>query len=158
MPVEVDILFKETVQQLKVSPSERIRINLIDRFLEAISGFERNYQSYLIQLVEELPSLPNPMLFAGIHPSNLKGFIGRLETARSLVLELSNNEMLESRIDEYKSILGQILQWIGASTLDEGCKPSWSKVNHPRLRLLPEKLLYRCLKNLMESLLVDFED
>ncbi len=140
-PVEVDILFNETVQQLKVSPSERIRLNLIDQFIDAIAGFEKNYQSYLIQLVEELPSLPNPLLFAGIHPSNLQGFIRRLDTACTSISELKKNEFLEARIDEYKSVLGQILQWLGASTLEEEVQTKLVESKAAKISIIPGEVI-----------------
>ncbi len=140
-PVEVDILFKETVQQLKVSPSERIRLNLIDQFIDAIAGFEKNYQSYLIQLVEELPSLPNPLLFAGIHPSNLQGFIRRLETACTSISELKKNEFLDSRIDEYKSVLEQIMQWLGASTLEEEVQTKLVESKAAKISIIPGEVI-----------------
>jgi len=140
-PVEIDILFKETIQNLTVSPSERIRINLIDRFLEAISEKEKTYQSYVLQLVNELPSLTNPLLYAGIHPRKIQTFIQRLEECGLSIVELEDNELFENRITEYRSLVQQIYQWVGEFDVAEEIGTSLVESKARRIKIIPGEVI-----------------
>lgn len=118
-PLQVDTIFQETIRLITASPSERVQLNLIDRFLEFIEGNEEQFESYLQQILLKLPTLENPLLYAGVRPEIFQGFISKLESCAEVISEAEISDQINSRIRGYKRVLSQIFNWIGESYPDD---------------------------------------
>ncbi len=131
-PLQVESIFQETLRLLMASPSERIQINLIDRFLDFISGNEKKFESYLIQIVQQLPVLNNPLIYAGIDPEIFNNFIGKLEHSFSVISDDSSADQLRKHIEKYQAVLFQIYGWVG---VDDGVH------EHENQLVIPQKVI-----------------
>lgn len=112
-PVQLEAHFNETIQQISIAQSERLQLQLIIEFLKKIEGFEQETESYLIILFQKLPDFSNPLLYAGLNPSELRETLQRIETCFSNV---DNNEGITSakeKVQGYKKALAQCYRWIG---------------------------------------------
>lgn len=112
-PVQVDIIFQETMRLLAASPSERIQLNLIDRFLDFIDGNESKFESYLEQLLFKLPQINEPLLYAGIDPQVFENFIIKVIRAQKHLSSDQNRDQIGLRIQQYQAAVKQIYTWIG---------------------------------------------
>jgi len=74
-PLEVEQLFSDTVYTVKQAGSERVQLFVIYEFAKELSNESDLYESYLLQIIELLPELKNPLLFTGIRPQKLQDVI-----------------------------------------------------------------------------------
>jgi hypothetical protein len=132
-PVEIDTLFNETIHKLKVSPSERVKLKLVFEFLDVIEGKEEKYQSYLIQIVDRLPKLENPLLYAGLNPSYFESFLNKLKNASSKIIEIQKNQSFIEIIDSYNLALNQLYSWVGIVKSSEQITTGLIQANSRRL-------------------------
>ena len=109
-PFRIEKSFRETVQHLETSTSERTQILYILRFLEEIEPLEDQADSYAAQLIEKLPTLANPLLIAGMKPKELKHLTCYLEKYKD---KLNGVERLIIRLKEYEQALVMLYEWLG---------------------------------------------
>ncbi len=138
-PLQVDTIFQETIRLIAASPSERIQLNLIDRFLDFIEGNEEQFESYIQQILLKLPALDNPLLYAGVRPEIFQGFISKLEKYVEVISDSDGSDEIHSKILSYKVVLSHIYNWIRERYSDDilndsvtifEAKPSSSILGH----------------------------
>ncbi|SMO50667.1 hypothetical protein [Gracilimonas mengyeensis] len=112
-PLKIEDFFNETLAGLKVSTSERSQLYLIQKFLKRLNGRNREYESYLIQVLDYLPSMEYPLLFTGMHPKYLQLLLDDLEKAIDHIPELKQDEEFLKKLDWLREGLNLLFNWLG---------------------------------------------
>lgn len=100
-PIHVETSFQEVMIQFESSLSIRHRYRLFRDFADSLEGSFKKYESYILQLVDELPVYSEPLSWSGINPEHLERDLSMLNSL-DLALDLSKKSK------NYQKILGRL--------------------------------------------------
>ncbi|WP_103665895.1 hypothetical protein [Gracilimonas amylolytica] len=117
-PLKIEGLYEKAKIDLSVSDSERIQLDIIYSFIQKLEGHFEKFDSYLIQLFEELPELNHSLLFTGIDPEYLDQVIKSIELVVAGIPELRNDAKVRKKLEHIRDGRKQINSWLGLSSDD----------------------------------------
>ena len=117
-PLKIEGLYEKSKIDLSVSDSDRIQLDIIYSFIQKLEGHFEKFDSYLIQLFEELPELNHPLLFTGIDPEYLEEVINTIELVITGIPELRNDAKVRKKLEHIRDGRKQINSWLGLSSDD----------------------------------------
>jgi hypothetical protein len=71
-PIQVEQLFRQFMEQLESTISIRHRYHLFRTFIDTLDEAYRKYESYILQIADELPEFKGPLTWTGIDPSEIE--------------------------------------------------------------------------------------
>lgn len=113
-PIQVEQLFQEVAGHIDSTQSIRHRYWLFRQFIETLEGSYKKYESYVIQLLDELPLYSNPLNWSGIDPKEI-------ETDLSLLEDIQSSIDLSKKSANFQKI---------KSNLQQACLLLFCCVNH----------------------------
>lgn len=125
-PIQLEIHFNETLRLIISAPSERVQLHLILTFLKRVEGNEQEYESYIVQLLQKLPDLKNPLLYAGLNPKYFKEIVLLLDRCLLEIDQFQHQDEIHQKIFEYKTALTQLYKWVGEQVASEVLEDSIS--------------------------------
>lgn len=96
-PIQVERDFQELMEYFDSIPSIRRRHQLFFDFLSSLEGEFRKYESYILQLLDDLPEFSNHLSWSGIDPEDIEGNLSMLEKIQSEI-------NLSEKSDHYSDI------------------------------------------------------
>ncbi|MDR9366644.1 MAG: hypothetical protein RI575_15005 [Balneolaceae bacterium] len=96
-PIQVERDFQELMEYFDSVPSIRRRHQLFFDFLSSLEGEFRKYESYILQLLDDLPEFSSHLSWSGIDPVDIEDNLSVLEKIQSEI-ELSEKS------DHYSNI------------------------------------------------------
>ncbi len=90
-PVKVEELFQELTYQFENTASIRYRYYLFRNFVNNIEGEYKRYESYINQIIIDLPLFGIPVTWSGIDPSEIEEDIDLFEILSSELQSVRNN-------------------------------------------------------------------
>lgn len=103
-PIQVERLFQEVISHVESTQSIRHRYRLFREFIKTLEGSYKKYESYIIQVLDELPVYSGPLSWSGIDPQGIEDDLLLLEDIESSI-ELSKKS---ANFHEVKSNLQQV--------------------------------------------------
>lgn len=67
-PIQVESEFQELMLRLETTASIRHRHAMIKQFLEELAGAFKKYETYIYQVVDEIPRYTIPLTWSGLSP------------------------------------------------------------------------------------------
>jgi hypothetical protein len=119
-PIQVEITFRELMLELEQTTSMRQRFTLIRLFIRLLSGEYKKYDSYLIQLAEEIPVYSGPTTYSGLNPALLDQDIQLFLDVSSRVAEMYDSEKFRLGLDRLRQVC--ILQYGHAGALKQAVR------------------------------------
>lgn len=102
-PIQVEQSFQEMMGHFESTLSIRHRYRLFRNFIESLEGSFKKYESYILQIVDELPTFTKPLTWSGIDPEQIELDLALLSTLDSF-LQLSekseNFQNVKKRLEE----------------------------------------------------------
>lgn len=107
-PIQVEELFQELMEHFEATLSVRHRYRLFRNFIEILEGSFKKYESYILQIVDELPLFTDPLTWSGIDPEQIELDLSMLNTLNSklqLTDKSENFRRVKIRLEEVCLIL-----------------------------------------------------
>ncbi|MCG2588464.1 hypothetical protein [Rhodohalobacter sulfatireducens] len=82
-PIQVEQLFRELMEQLESTISIRHRYHLFRSFIDILEGSYSKFESYILQIADELPVFTGPLTWTGIDPSEIEYDLALLDKLES---------------------------------------------------------------------------
>lgn len=82
-PIQVERQFQETIDLFETSISIRHRYYLFRGFIKSLEGSFKKYESYILQLVDELPEYADPLTWTGMDPQQIEQDLALLDSIES---------------------------------------------------------------------------
>lgn len=95
-PIEVERNFQEVMARFESALSIRHRYRLFNEFAGKLEGSFKKYESYILQLLEELPVYSGPLSWSGLDPAEIEKDLVLIETIRSAVGLYDENQNVNS--------------------------------------------------------------
>lgn len=103
-PIQVERLFQEVTSHIESTRSIRHLYKLFREFTEMLEGSYKKYESYIVQIFDELPLYSGPLNWSGIDPKDIEADLSLLEDIQSSI-ELSEKS---ANFNKIKSNLQQV--------------------------------------------------
>lgn len=84
-PIQVEQSFQELMGHFESTLSIRHRYRLFRNFIESLEGSFKRYESYILQIVDELPEFTEPLTWTGIDPEQIELDLALLNTLDSFL-------------------------------------------------------------------------
>ncbi|MDX1641904.1 MAG: hypothetical protein R3220_09425, partial [Balneolaceae bacterium] len=78
-PIQVESAFQDLMIHLETTVSIRHRYSLLRDFLTRLDGEYKKYETYIIQLAEEVPFYKDPITWSGLSPEEIEADIDLFE-------------------------------------------------------------------------------
>lgn len=105
-PIQVERDFQELMEYFDSIPSIRRRHQLFFDFLSSLEGEFRKYESYILQLLDDLPEFSNHLSWSGIDPEDVEGNLSMLEKIQSEIeLSIKSDHYSEIKRNLYEVCL-----------------------------------------------------
>lgn len=117
-PLDVEQFFSDTVYTVKKAGSERVQLFAVYEFANRLIDEVDLYESYLLQIIELLPELKNPLLFTGIRPEQMQDVIHVFEKITEAIPELRQHEKVQRKISLLRDGAAMINTWINATDIE----------------------------------------
>ncbi len=95
-PIQVERNFQEVMAQFESALSIRHRHKLFREFAESLQDSLKKYESYILQLLDELPAYSGPLSWSGLDPSEIEEDLLMLESIHSSIELLEESESFSS--------------------------------------------------------------
>ncbi|NBC64349.1 MAG: hypothetical protein GVY07_01630, partial [Bacteroidetes bacterium] len=96
-PIQVEQSFRELMEQLESTISIRHRYRLFRNFIDNLEDSFLKFESYILQLVDELPEFSEPLTWTGMDPAELELYLAMLDSLNT-ELQLSEKSQKYSGI------------------------------------------------------------
>ncbi len=84
-PIQVEQSFQELMRHYESTISIRHRYRLFRNFVESLEGSFKKYESYILQIVDELSEFTEPLTWTGIDPEQIELDLALLNTLNSFL-------------------------------------------------------------------------
>lgn len=102
-PIQVERLYQELRIHFESTLSVRHQYALFRRFIERLEGSVKKFETYIIQLLDDLSVYPNPLSWSGIDPEDIELDLALLET-------LNKQLRLSEKSENYRRISDNLEQ------------------------------------------------
>lgn len=84
-PIQVERNFQQVIAHLESAVSIRQRFRLFREFTKSLESSFKTYESYIIQLLDELPVYSDPLSWSGLDPEEIEDDLRLLELIQSAI-------------------------------------------------------------------------
>lgn len=102
-PIQVEQSFRELMEQFESTFSIRHRYHLFRSFIEILKGSYSKFESYILQIVDELPLFTEPLTWTGIDPS-------RIEHDLALLNKLESELQLSDKSENFTAVYNRLIE------------------------------------------------
>lgn len=103
-PIHIERLFQELLQDLEETVSTRHAFTLIRTFIGELSGDYRRFDSYLLQLAEEIPCYGKSVTYSGLDPERIENDLVLFDRIAASVPEIAENNSYKNGIGRYREV------------------------------------------------------
>lgn len=107
-PIQVEHSFQELMGHFESTISIRHRYRLFRNFVENLEGSFKKYESYILQIIDELPEFAGSLTWSGIDPEQTELDLALLNTLNSnldLAKKSENFSVVKKRLEEVTLLL-----------------------------------------------------
>lgn len=104
-PIEVENRFQMLRYHIESTESVRSRYRLLRDFLYYLDGDYKRYETYILQMVEEVPVYVGPILWSGLDPELLESDIDFLESISEELKTLKKNKNYSDLLRRLKEVV-----------------------------------------------------
>lgn len=103
-PIQVERNFQEVNGRIESSLSIRHRYRLFGKFIDMLEGAFKKYESYIVQLLDEMPLYSTPLTWTGMDPMEIENDLIKLEKLQARIALSEKSE----KFNEIKSNLQEV--------------------------------------------------